>query len=279
MKPIGPILCLGLLLSLSAPGFCQSEPSPTPPLVESAEVPATPLHANFAEKATNAISLLGRIKLQEIYSPTYQGGKSGRENTYEFQGLLPIPWPDSTESGQLIRLTVPFTRPVGGNATYLGDIQIFDLMTVNFDWGLIGAGPMAVFPSAASTSAGKGQWQLGPALGLQITAIPRWQIGFLAQNPISIAGDASRSPINELWFQPMVTYHLDDGWYLNSDAQLTFNWVNGARQYPVNLGVGRVFEIGDQPVNLNLLYERMLHSQNTAAPTDTIKLRFTFLLP
>ena len=274
MKRLGPTLWLGLLLSLSPVGFCQSETETPEP-----ESPAPALRVSLAEKATNAISLLGRIKLQEIYSPTYQGGKTGRENTYEFQGLLPIPWPDSTEAGQLIRLTVPFTRPVGGNDTYLGDIQIFDLMTVNFDWGLIGAGPMAVFPSAASHSAGKGHWQLGPALGLQITAIPNWQIGFLAQNPISIAGDASRSNINELWLQPMVTRHLEDGWYINSDAQLTFNWVNGGRQYPVNLGVGRVFEIGDQPVNLNLLYERMLHSQNVACPTDTIKLRFTFLLP
>jgi len=278
LKRFGPILCLALLLALSLPGFSQPEPSPTPPAEES-EVSAAPLHANLAEKATNAISLLGRIKLQEIYSPTYQGGKSGTENTYEFQGLLPIPWPGSTEAGQLIRLTVPFTRPVGGNATYMGDIQLFDLMTVNFDWGLVGAGPMAVFPSSANRSVGNGQWQLGPALGLQITAIPQWQIGFLAQNPISLAGDPGRSPVNELWLQPMITRHLDDGWYINSDAQLTFNWVNGGRTYPVNLGVGRVFEIGDQPVNLNLLYERTLHSHNMAVPNNVIKFRFTFLLP
>ena len=88
-------------------------------------------HKNLLERITNPISLLGRLKLENSYTPSYQG-KPGSGNTFELQGLIPIPWAHSTDLGQAIRITLPVTQP-RDNPTAFGDIQIFDLFTVETD--------------------------------------------------------------------------------------------------------------------------------------------------
>ncbi len=234
-------------------------------------------HANLAERVTNPISLLGRFKLKEAYSPSYLG-KAGSGNTFELQGLIPIPRSGSTEVGQLIRITAPLTRPVDGS-TALGDVQIFDMFTMETDWGLVGIGPTAVLPTAGTMKTGKGKWQIGPAVAVFYTKIPHLQLGVLAQNPISVAGDSSRSAVSQLLLQPHVTWHVGDGWYVNSDPQMSFNWIDNGRDIPVNVGLGRVFKVSEQPVNLNLQYEWTAYSRNTTAAAQTIKLNLEFVFP
>jgi len=77
----------------------------------------------------------------------------------------------------------------------------------------------------------------------------RWLIGLLAQNPISFAGDRERNETNALFLQPFVTYQLGRGWFVRSQPQMVFNWKTGNQVLPVDLGVGRVFEVGRQYVS------------------------------
>ena len=50
--------------------------------------------------------------------------------------------------------------------------------------------------------------------------------------------------------QPFAIYQLGRGWFIRSQPQIIFNWKTGKQQVPLDLGVGRVFKIGRQDVNL-----------------------------
>jgi hypothetical protein len=67
-------------------------------------------------------------------------------------------------------------------------------------------------------------------------------VGFLAQTPVSFAYTSpNRPPQNTLEFQPVLSLHLWDKWYLRfSEA----NWVMGWHKHspatlPLSLGIGR----------------------------------------
>src|SRR5262249_43979713 len=95
---------------------------------------------------------------------------------------------------------------------------------------------------------GQAKWQAGPAAAVAYSP-ERLQVGILAQNPISFAGDSKRKDINALFLQPFVTYQLGSGWFLRSQPQMIFNWKDGKQLLPVEVGAGRVFRIGPQVVS------------------------------
>ena len=77
-----------------------------------------------------------------------------------------------------------------------------------------------------------------------------WLLGVLAQNPISFAGKTARAHANALFLQPFVTYQLGKGWFVRSQPLMIFDWETGGQPLiPLDLGVGRVFRIGQQHVN------------------------------
>jgi hypothetical protein len=290
-QPTGLIIVTFIVL-LAGPVTAQS-PSPSPPTpapsvspVPSPSPRADPrpraergdrLHRNLAEMATDPISQLGRVKLENFYTPSYLGGP-GTGNKFKIFGAIPIGKTQDLPVDQLLRVEIPVTWP-RGLSTSVGDMQAFDLFSMDFAGGMVGFGPTMVFPTANSHSAGGGKWQAGPALGFMYTKLSSLQLGFLAQNPISFAGDPHRTSVNELLLQPLLTCHLGEGWYVNSDATMTFNWLKTANSIPVSLGVGRVFRFGSQHVNVNAEYEWSVHHQGMTVPNNTIVLKFELLYP
>jgi hypothetical protein len=73
--------------------------------------------------------------------------------------------------------------------------------------------------------------------------------------------------VNTFLAQPFVNYNMAHGWYLTTSPIITSNWLAAPGQQwtvPVGGGFGRVFKIGDQPVNgqIQAFY-------NAAHPTGT----------
>ena len=64
--------------------------------------------------------------------------------------------------------------------------------------------------------------------------------------------------------QPFLNYNLPKGWYLSSPV-ITANWeANSDNRWtvPIGGGIGRIFKIGDQPVNAQLT------AYNVVTPDD-----------
>jgi hypothetical protein len=88
--------------------------------------------------------------------------------------------------------------------------------------------------------------------------------------------------VNTTFIQPMLVYHLSDGWYLASVPTMTANWEAELSKdrwtVPIGGGAGRVFKLGGQAMNLQL---QAFH--NVEKPTDgpdwQLRFQLQFLFP
>lgn len=118
-------------------------------------------------------------------------------------------------------------------------------------WGI---GPSITIPTATDDLLGSGKWSLGPTAVILVQPKP-WTMGLLARNLWDFAGDGDRAQVNQFMFQYFINYNLDNGWYLTTDPIITANWKQSSSNrwtVPIGGGIGRLFTIGEQPVNMRL---------------------------
>ena len=212
---------------------------------------------SLGEKATDPTAILTQLQLQNLFIPsTYDA--DGYANTFIIQPVLPMKTGWSAFPMQVIRPTFPISvltadpdgplNDISGN----GDLVLFDMfLPKRQKWGTWGWGPVAVFPTASNDRLGQGKYQLGPAFVLLYTAVPKWQLGFLIQNPISIAGDSDRDAVSTLNVQPIANRHFEGGWYAGiGDLPSTYEWLGGNYNIPINFKLGKITKIDKQPVNM-----------------------------
>lgn len=213
---------------------------------EDATVPAQ--QPTLVTQASAPLSNILQIRTQDSYVREFTG-LHGQGNALTMAVTMPLPAYRLLPFPQLSLLTMPTAVTSPGGSMGLGDLRLLDIAVLEAGHGILwGIGPTLVFPTASQRAGGQGKWQLGPATAVAFTP-ERWLIGLLAQNPISFAGDRERNETNALFLQPFVTYQLGRGWFVRSQPQMVFNWKTGNQVLPVDLGVGRVFEVGRQYVS------------------------------
>ncbi|WP_068310641.1 hypothetical protein [Polycladidibacter hongkongensis] len=171
---------------------------------------------------------------------------------------------------------------------------------MNHRWELSGDGNFAqwgpiasfVIPTATTEALGEGQWQAG--IGGILAANYRnvftendsVHFGIFGHNLWSFAQTRDNAQdVNKLFVQPIVVYHFNEllgqkGWYAAlPDDFWVYDW--NESQFDViaaGLRVGRVFKIGDQPVNVfGQGYWNGAKTDGT--PQAFAKLNFTLLFP
>ena len=188
-------------------------------------------------------------------------GTNGVTNALQMQPVLPIGPFKSFPWVQLVKLTMPLYVSVPGTVDLqhygvagVGDMQVFDLVSVKQSWGRWGFGPALVFPTASARATGAGKYQAGPAVALIYTGVKNLTAGAIVQNPISYTGDPNRPNVNNMLITPTLTYNLKDGWFVGlSDYNWSFNWENGgAATVPLGVQVGKIVTLGRQPVSLSV---------------------------
>jgi hypothetical protein len=208
----------------------------------------------LANQVNNPAAPVTLLQFRNVLLPDVSG-TNGATNVFQIQPVLPIGPFASLPLVQLMKITLPFNslpQPLGVSG--LGDLQVFDLVTIKESWGRWGFGPALIFPTASDRALGQGKWQAGPAVALIYTGVKNLTAGAVWQNPISYAGASDRSRVNSLIITPTLTYTLEKGWFAGlSDFNWTFDWTDGGAS-TILLGVqaGRVFNIGKQDVSVSL---------------------------
>lgn len=212
---------------------------------------ARPVHADSEQsrlvtKVNSPVSDILQFTFQNIWAPTMYGPPGGQGNFFSVAAKIPIRSTEVFPFNQMMLLTTPAEVSRPGDPAGFGDIRLLDLVAFVSHPDLdIGVGPTFIFPSASNRSTGQGKWQIGPAGGWVYTP-GRWLFGTIVQNPISVGGDPHRPNANEMILWPFVTYNLGRGWFVRSEPQMVFDWVGNQQLIPVNLGIGRVFNLGGQ---------------------------------
>jgi hypothetical protein len=118
-----------------------------------------------------------------------------------------------------------------------------------------GVGPTLLLPTNTDSRLGPDKWGAGPSAVVVVTP-GNWVVGALANNIWSFAGDSSDPEVNQFLLQYFVNYNFGEtGWYLVSAPIITADWTRDSGDQwtlPLGGGLGRVFNIGAQPVNMSL---------------------------
>ncbi len=210
--------------------------------------------SELAKKTQNPVADLISVPFQSNF---LQNVGHRRKSAYvlNIQPVIPI---HLNEDWNVITRTIlpvidsPEIVPGFGDESGLGDIDFTAFLSPSKPEGWIfGFGPTVSLPTASEDELGSERWGFGPsAVALKIDG--PWVYGALVKNQWDVGGDSDRKHINRGLMQPFVNYNLAGGWYLVSGPIITANWKADSGEkwtVPVGGGFGRLFLIGEQPVN------------------------------
>src|SRR5215467_2656048 len=237
---------------------------------------------DLAKKSQNPIADMVSVPFQS--NTNFNNAPFNR--TQEVLNIQPVvPLHISADWNMISRTIIPVISqpdPIrNSNTNGIGDItQSLFFSPVHSGALIWGAGPVFTVPSATDPILGQGKVLLGPTIVL-LTTPGHWVIGVLANNQWSVAGDPLRPRVNTFLAQPFINYNLEHGWYLSTSPIITANWLAAPGQQwtvPVGGGFGRVFKLGDQPVNasINAYYNV---ERPTGASTWSLRTTLALLFP
>jgi len=210
---------------------------------------------DLAAAAQNPIADLISLPFQNNMNFDY-GPDGDVQNVLNVQPVWPF---DLGDNWNLITRTIlpVVSQPhldESGSTFGLGDTTMTAWLSPadggRFVWGV---GPVLLIPTATDDRLGADQWGGGASIVALVMSGP-WVAGGLANNIWGEGGSDGEPVVNQFLLQPFVNYNLKDGWYIVSGPVITANWeAESADRWtvPVGGGVGKVFRIGKQPVNLN----------------------------
>lgn len=162
----------------------------------------------------------------------------------------------------------------------IGDTKIFDLIIPSrYNWGTWALGPLLSIPTATENTYGSGKWAVGGAFGLSLNneKMGKWQADILLEYLHSIAGKKTRNDINEIELQPSITYHLNRGYYIETEPVFQYNIENNLWDIPINLRFGKVLAINEHKYNVYIEPETTLYSNKSDYMSFGIRFGFRFL--
>jgi hypothetical protein len=261
-------------------------------MAQQTAVPSTALPESLSEEVNDPTATLTQAQIQEFFTPS-QFGTNAQPNTLQGRFILAVLPHGPLNLAQIVRptfslVTIPQNKGAS-TRTEFADLQLLDLFVmprwmtegIDFRWAI---GPYFVFPTATSTSAGRGAWQAGPAAAFRYRPISGLLISGLMQQATSFAYTSrERTPISRLTFQPMVSYQLGRGWYIrSSDATWTFNLRDAtSTTIPISAGLGKVWKFSNgEAINGSIAGEWMAYRQFAPRTEQfTLKFQMTLVFP
>jgi len=140
-------------------------------------------------------------------------------------------------------------------------------------------GPAILLPTATDDVLGQDTWAAG--IGAVVLAMPgKWVVGSLLSNIWSVGG--GEADINLFTWQYFINYNLDDGWHLVSAPIITANWEADSDHrwtVPFGGGFGKIFKIGNQPINAQLSLYNNVVTPDDYGPEWQVRAQIQFMFP
>jgi opacity protein-like surface antigen len=240
----------------------------------------------LAKASQNPVASLVSVPFQNNTNPNV-GPFNRTQNILNIEPVVPMSL--NAQWNVISRTIVPvMSQPnplIDSSTNGVGDIsESLFLSPVNsgikdFYWGF---GPIVTAPSASDAILGTGKVLLGPTF--VVVAEPgHWVIGLLANNQWSVGGAPGRPSVNFLTAQYFINYNIPGGhgWFLTSSPIVTADWTAAPGQQwtvPVGGGFGRVFKVGDQPIDASVQgFYNVVRPDN--GPTWSLRVQVSLLFP
>jgi hypothetical protein len=203
--------------------------------------------SDLAKAAQNPISNLISLPLQN--NTNFNVGPQERtQNILNIQPVYPVSIND--DWNLITRTIVPVvSQPLanGDRESGLGDTTFSAFFSPKDSGDLTwGVGPVILLPTSTDDALGAGEW--GAGLSAVVLGMPgNWVVGSLFSNVWA-------SDIDLFTWQYFINYNIPDGngLYLVSAPIMTADWEADSDNrwtIPLGGGIGKIFKIGNQPVN------------------------------
>jgi opacity protein-like surface antigen len=241
---------------------------------------------DLAKASQNPIASLVSVPFQNNTNP-HVGPFNRTQNILNIEPVVPMSL--NAQWNVISRTIIPvMSQPnplIDSSTNGVGDInESLFFSPVNsgikdFTWGF---GPIVTAPSASDLILGTGRTLIGPTMVLVVTP-GHWVIGVLANNQWSVGGAPGRPSVNFFTTQYFINYNIPGGhgWFLTSAPIITADWTAAPGQQwtvPVGGGFGRVFKLGDQPIDASIQgFYNVVRPDN--GPTWSLRVQMSLLFP
>jgi hypothetical protein len=209
--------------------------------------------ADLAKKLSNPVASLISVPFQNN-TDVGIGEFNGSRNTLNIQPVIPIGLTYKLNLITRVILPVISQHDITGNNEQqfgLSDaVASAFLSPAEAKNGLVwGGGPVFLLPVATDDMLGTKKWGIGPT-ALILKQAKGWTFGALVNQIWSIAGDADRSNVNQMFLQPFLTYNWESGAGLGINSEITQNWEANTTSVFINPTISGVIKLGNQIVSL-----------------------------
>ncbi len=217
------------------------------------DTPASSDAAELAKKLANPVASLISMPFQNN-TDVGIGAYNGTRNTLNIQPVIPIKL--SSNLNLIARVVLPLVSQYditsdGSSQVGLGDaVASAFISPAEAKNGLVwGAGPAFLVPVATNDFLGTKKFGVGPT-ALILKQANGWTYGALVNQIWSIAGDANRADVNQMFLQPFLNYNWKSGAGLGGNAEITQNWQASTTSVFINPTISGITKLGTQIISL-----------------------------
>jgi hypothetical protein len=254
--------------------------------------PAAMSMDELSKQVSNPLSRIWSLAFQNDFDAVTNDlikAQDGHINVSTFQPILPMPLGEKyTFFARPVIPLITIPRLNSGlpltfddHTAGLGDIVLAAGAGSTKPKGLsYGGGVSFIFPTASRTFLGNGKYQAGPAIVLLYTT-KRWEVGTLAQQWWSIAGDHNRLAQNHLNAQYFIIRSFPHSWQIRTSPNVTVDWraKNGKLTFPVGIGVGKLVMLGRLPAQTYAEYQFNAVKPDIVSAQSGFRAGINFIIP
>ncbi len=206
-------------------------------------------------------------------------------STLNFQPVMPFTI--NKEWNLIQRVIVPYVSqpalsPGGEAASGIGDILASSFISPKhpkrFIWGV---GPAIQLPVSSEPTLGTEQWSIGPTFVILKQRGP-WTFGGLGNHLWSIAGDETRSDVNQTYLQPFLAYGTKSGVTYTINTESSANWEAPSGEewtVPVVGQISKVTRLGRRPISVGAGAGYYAETPFDGGPEWRLRMVMTLLFP
>jgi len=237
---------LAVAVLVAAPAAAQAPPAAGQTAADQA--------AALAKQLSNPVASLVSVPFQA----NWEFGVGPEEDTrflINFQPVMPFSLNDKWNL--IARVIVPIlSQPAlvpGGTPTFGVSDILFSAFFSPKEAGIVwGVGPVLLLPTTADPFLGTGKWGAGPTF-VVLKQTGGWTYGALANHIWSVAGEESRSDVNQTFLQPFMAYTTKSAVTVTLQTESVANWEAASGEewtVPINVVLSKVVKIGRKPLSV-----------------------------
>jgi hypothetical protein len=216
---------------------------------------ATDDAAAIAKKLANPIGALISVPFQNNMDIDI-GDYNGSRNTMNFQPIVPFSL--SAKYSLITRYIVPViaqyditgegTQEAGLSDALLSGWLSNAVVKNGVVWGV---GAAFLVPTATNDFLGSKKLGVGPTV-IVLQQKSGWTYGILINQIWSVAGDADRADLNQMYLQPFLTHNWKSGAGLTVNSETSLNWEANTTNAYINIMAGGLIKFGNQLIQMQV---------------------------